>query len=168
MKMIKIFIQGLKDGEYDIDIESPANDVPEMVEEFFGNIHVEGKLRKFAGRFTFIAEVECLAKLICDRSLTEFEENIEADIKLSFKADGYKTNETDPETGVILFNPDDKYLDITDEIREILILNLPMKRIAPEYRKKDFSEIYPEYAVKTEEEGILDDRWEALKKLRSN
>jgi uncharacterized metal-binding protein YceD (DUF177 family) len=166
--MIKIFIQGLKDGEYDIDIESPVSEVPDMFEEFFGNIHVEGKLRKFAGRFTFIAEVECLAKLICDRSLTEFEENIETDIKLSFKADGYKTNDSVSETEEILFNPDDKYLDITNEIREILIISLPMKRVAPEYRKKDFSEIFPDYTVKKAEVGMIDDRWEALKKLRNN
>jgi hypothetical protein len=43
-----------------------------------------------------------------------------------------------------------------------------MKRVAPEYRKKDFSEIFPDYTVKKAEVGMIDDRWEALKKLRNN
>lgn len=162
-------MQGLKDGEYDIDLDIPVEEVPDLTEEFFGEIHIEGMLRKFAGRFTLVAEAEVQVKLICDRSLKEFIEDIEAVIKLSFKSAEYKSDSFDENSEEIIFNADDKYLDITNEVREILTLSLPMKRVAPEYRKKDFSELYPEYSANgTEINEIIDDRWAPLKNLSSN
>jgi uncharacterized metal-binding protein YceD (DUF177 family) len=167
--MIRIFIQGIKDGEYNIDMDTDVSEVPDILEEFFGNIHIEGKLKKFGSRFTLIAEAECSAKLICDRSLKEFVEEIPVEIKLSFIANPLKSPEINDETQEIFFHPDDKYLDITEEVREIFAISLPMKRVAPEYRNKDLKDLYPEY-VKTDDNisGDIDDRWAPLKNLISN
>ncbi len=165
--MIKIFIQGLKDGNYDIELKVPVEEVPEINEEYFGNIKIKGKLIKLGKRFTFNGDTECSAKLICDRSLEEYIEEIYAKIELSFIKKDFN-NELKEEDDVIYYNDDDKFLDITKAIREIFAISLPMKRISPKYRNKSIEEIYPEYAKKLKESKIIDDRWEVLKSLKIN
>ncbi len=172
--MVGIFKQGLKDGEYEIDMDFPVNEVPEMFEEYFGNIHLEGKLRKFGGRYSIIIEADCMAKMICDRSLKEFTEEISVNVKLAFITDGTLRQAQDEGTKdiskEIVIHADDKYIDITNEVREIFAIGLPMKRIAPEYRTKNFSELYPEYSSRNNNGNSvnIDERWIPLMKLKNN
>ncbi|MGA2296097.1 MAG: hypothetical protein ABSG15_00935, partial [FCB group bacterium] len=85
--MIRIFIQGIKDGEHDIEFSVPVEEVPEMFPEFCGQIRIKGKLRKSNKRYTLVGIVECTANLICDISLKEFTENITGDFEIAFLAD---------------------------------------------------------------------------------
>ena len=64
-------------------------------------------------------------------------------------------------------------IDITEEIREELAVNLPMKRIAPEFEDKEFEEIFTEYTNKknpaiADKVSIIDERWAPLKNLKIN
>lgn len=164
--MINLFIQGIKEGEHDIEMDVPVEEVPEMFPEYFGNIHIEGKLRKIGNRYSFIAEADCMSKLICDRSLKEYNEEISVEIKLSFMAASAGGLEKFHENEIII-NPEDKNIDISYEVREIFGVNLPMKRVAPEYRNVDFKDLYPEYSAESvlNSNDSFDERWAPLKKL---
>jgi uncharacterized metal-binding protein YceD (DUF177 family) len=174
--MLKIFIQGLKDGEYDVELTSKAGDIPEMFEEFIGDVTVTGKLKILGKRFTFIGVAECQAKMECDLTLKEFTETITAEIKMAIIADNTllslsRQNDYQDER---VIHEDDKYIDISSDVREELALNLPMKRIFPEYRGKSFEEIFPEFGKKPASTGkkkknaVADDRWNVLKNLKLN
>ena len=68
---------------------------------------------------------------------------------------------------------DEKYIDITEDIREEMIVHLPMKRIAPEYRGKNFEDIFPQLTgkkmkKKKNKDQEIDDRWSALKNIKLN
>lgn len=171
--MISIFIQGMKDGQREIDLEIPVSNVPEFDDMFFGNIHIEGILRKLGNRFSLVIDISCKAKLICDRSLEEYEDEINGNLKLSFISDTtlLKLGGNSDNSEEVIIRTDDKSIDITNEVKEILIVNIPMKRIAPQYRRKNFEELYPEYSSKSAEtetfDGI-DERWEVLKNLKLN
>ena len=175
--MIKIYIQGLKDGFYDIDMMNPVTDVDEIFPEFFGNITVKGKLRKFGKRFTFTGSIVCNAKLICDLSLKEYIQEIRGELNTSFLADSVlfrlheAENSTDDETERII-HEDDKFIDISPEVREELAISIPMKRISPEFADKDFEDLYPQYSTKYKsfdpETVEEDQRWSVLKKLKLN
>ena len=153
--MVSITIQGIKDGQYEIDIEADVREVEGMFPEFIGNLTVKGKLIKLGSRFSVIAEVMCTARLVCDLSLQEFDEPVKAELKSSYLAntdlwrmrisDEYADNEER------LISEDSKVIDITNEIREQLAVNLPMKRIAPELSGKSFEEIHPELTDKKSE-----------------
>ncbi len=169
--MINIFIQGMIDGKREINLDFSVSNVPDLKKEFFGDIHIEGILGKFGSRFTLELDVSCKAKLICDRSLEEYEDEINGNLKLSFISNTtlLKMNDNDEYDEEIIVRSDDKNLDITNEVKEILIINMPMKRIAPQYRRKDFEELFPEYASKSiKEDDIIDERWKALKNLKLN
>ncbi len=175
-KVLRIFIQGLKDGIYDVDEKTDASSFSGLSPEYQGDISLIGKLYIVGKRYSFKGKTNAKVVLECDLSLEEYEENIEFDIKASFFADNelFFLNEeneiTDSEQHII--NEDDKYLDLTDDIREELIVHLPMKRIHPKYKGKTFEQIHPELSEKktkkVKKDEPVDDRWSALKNLKLN
>lgn len=164
--MFKILVKGLKDGTYDIDMQQDASTVPDMFPEFQGVVNLIGTLTILGKRFSFIGKANCDAKLICDISLTEFTENISAEISASYIADNNLLNDNvDPDRAERIISEDDKYIDLTEIIREELAVSLPMKRIAPEYRNKNFDEVFPQFSANSAPETSDDDRWAALKDI---
>jgi uncharacterized metal-binding protein YceD (DUF177 family) len=174
--MFKIHIQGLKDGIYDIQQSCEVERIPYIAEEYFGDITLNGSLKVLGKRFYFTGEVECKARLICDISLKEFVENIKVDLKVSFFGNHSlrRIQIYDPKQDIseIIIDEDDKFIDLTNEIREQLVVNLPMKRIAPKYVGKTIEEIYPEYtgiiSKKKHTAEPVDDRWAPLTKLKKS
>jgi uncharacterized metal-binding protein YceD (DUF177 family) len=171
--MIKIYIQGIKDGVYDVEQEIPVSDVPEIYPEFFGNISLKGKLRKFADRYTFTGTAECSANFICDISATEYSDVVTAEINTSYLMDSKQRNNKhsdaeNPEEGVKLIAEEDKFIDLSDDVREELAVNIPMKKVAPQFSDKSFEEIFPEYSADSKVKNDIDDRWSILNKLKIN
>ncbi len=170
--MIKIFIQGLEDGLHDVRMTEPISEVPDMYEEYFGEIKIEGGLRKLGGRYNLTGEASCMASLTCDLTLEEFDERITVDLNLAFiEGDNFEDeDEEEKEYDERVIGAEDKFLDITNDIRELFAVSLPMKKVAPKHRGKDFSDIYPEYSADKDkkDEDEIDDRWAPLKNLKNN
>ncbi|MES2765685.1 MAG: DUF177 domain-containing protein [Bacteroidota bacterium] len=182
--MITIPIQGMGDGIHTVMLSVPVENIEDMSPEFFGNVVVEGQIQKIGTRYTFTGIAECQATLTCDRSLTDYAEPIKAEIAVSYMAnsDLLKTAESSAskDDKVKLIRDDQREIDITEEVREELVVNIPMKRIAPDYRDKELEDIFPEIAAKSTDEipskkssknkplkeDEIDDRWAALKKLK--
>ncbi len=177
--MITIPIQGMGDGIHTVMLSVPVENIEDMSPEFFGNVVVEGQVQKIGTRYTFTGTAECQATLTCDRSLIDYAEPIKAEIAVSYMAnsDLLKTAESSAskDDKVKLIRDDQREIDITDEVREELVVNIPMKRIAPEYRDKELEDIFPEIAAREPDgksakkplkEDEIDDRWAALKKLK--
>jgi len=167
--MIKIYVKGLKDGLHDVELSEPVNAVPDISEEFFGNIEVTGKLRILGNRFNFTGKVVCSANLICDRTLKEFVQIIEAEFSAAYivNTSGSAIDDFVQEEKERILSKEEKYIDITDDVREVLILNVPMKKIAPDVNDMEFEDIYPEYSAKKNKK-IDEDRWSALKNIKIN
>ena len=173
--MIKILIHGIKDGIHVIRQEIPVSEIEGICKEFIGNIYIDGKLRKLGNRYSITGRAECTAKLVCDRTLKEFEENIVADIKISFLADDslFHSN-ADLEAARaenIIIREDNKYIDITQEVREQLAVMLPLKRLAPEFADVEFEQLFPQYSNKHYSDiqsKEIDERWAPLKKIKFN
>ncbi len=173
--MIRIFIQGLKDGKHSVEIQAPVEEIPELSPEFFGNVSISGNFRKHQQRYTFVCKIICSVKLTCDLSLEEYEDTVEFQYRTSFIKDNslyFDQKHRDiEEHEEIAIHEDDKYIDITNDLREELIIHLPMKRISPRYKTKSFEELYPEYTGNKKQlknDKPIDDRWSALKKIKLN
>jgi uncharacterized metal-binding protein YceD (DUF177 family) len=179
--MLKILVKGIKDGEYDVDISSPVKEIEGFFPEFFGEVRFRGKLRILGKRYTVEGIAECEAHLICDLSLEEYTETISVQITSSFYANNelyyamQGISEELRETTEHIIHEDDKYIDISEDVRQELAIHLPMKRIAPQYRGKSFEDIYPQFSAEsTQKKGKkiqsddVDERWNELKKLKFN
>lgn len=179
--MLKILVKGIKDGEYDIDISSPVEEIEGFFPEFFGEVRFRGKLRIVGKRYAVEGIAECEAHLVCDLSMEEYTETISVHISSSFYANNelyYASkgiSEELRETSEHIIHEDDKYIDISEDVRQELAIHLPMKRIAPKYRGKSFEDIYPQYSAdapkkksKSKKPEEIDERWSELKKLKFN
>jgi uncharacterized protein len=173
--MIKISIYNLVDGEHPVDIQANVSDVPDIFPEFIGNINIKGNIRKLGKRYTLIANLNCTARLICDRSLKEFEQLISAELHLDYLADNYlfkiNSNSYSYDDETIIISEDVRYIDLSEYVREALALNLPMKRVSPEYADKMFEEVFPEYSSKKYDinENIeISEFWDSLKNININ
>ncbi len=190
--MILIAIQGMSGGSRDIELEFPVDNIDNILPEFFGNIALKGTLRRLNDRFAFNGKASCMARLVCDRSLKEFDMLIEAAISISLlrendlnKIDdlnkigkndkiGKNSDEAEFEANIIKY--DDKQIDITDEVIQGLAVAIPMKKISPEYEDVDFNEILlgktgrkPEDITTIDDNNInIDDRWSELRKIKTN
>lgn len=169
--MLKVFIQGLKDGVYEVEVECPVEQIADMFPEFSGIVRAKGSMRILGKRHTINVVAECEAKLVCDISLEEYTENITATLDVAYIADeelftiGADSDIAAAEERII--HPDNKYIDITEEVREELCVNLPLKRIAPAYRDQDLAEIFPDL-VQDNTSAPIDDRWANLKNIKLN
>lgn len=172
--MIAITIQGLNDGVHEFDLDVPVSDIPLMSSDFIGAVHVEGRLQKRGRHFDVEWNATATARLVCDRSLEEFDEVITADVMQEFVADTHRAlawakNEQDVNDQVIPIREDAHVIDITDDVRQELMVNVPMRRVAPQYRDKELTELFPELKDRDADAPHADvavDQWAALKKLK--
>lgn len=174
--MIAINIVGFRDGSRPFKIEESVSELPSFHGEFVGTVLVEGVLRKHRNGITLDAHAEGVARLICDRSLEEFDEPISASFFVEFVDDaslarqqrGRIADLDDDEVRGI--GEDDRVIDITEDVRQVLTIALPMRHVAPAYRDRPLDEIHPAFTGRDvegggEEKG-LDDRWTDLEKLK--
>ena len=118
-------------------------------------------------RETFIEadfKIEGNARLVCDRSLDEFDYPISITKKIVFKY-GEEPQEVSDE--IIIITADQDKLDLGQLMYEFIALQIPMKKLHPRFRDDENKEglVYTSSTDKDSEEKI-DPRWEMLKKLK--
>jgi len=165
ISVIGIYIQGLKDGEYTIHETCNAEDVNEMPPEYKGTLNVNGKLRKHINRYLIDAEIDVTAYLQCDLSLEEYQENIRTSFHATYII-GVSSDNGDEHNNIFVIGDDTKEIALDYVIREELLLALPLKRISPQWRNKDWQQPIQE-EIK-ENEPLPSDTWAVLKNLQSN
>ncbi len=172
--MVTIFIQGLEDGTHNVELKELVSSVEDLFPEFYGEIYITGKLKKLGNRFTVSLVCSSNAQLICDRTGEEFSEGIRTSFEATFVADNSLFRSTDDSNSAdssILMKEDVKALDITELLRDELGLALPIKRICPQYKEKEFEEMFPhlshiESKEQNDNDEPIDDRWAVLQSLK--
>jgi uncharacterized metal-binding protein YceD (DUF177 family) len=171
--MVAISIQGLHDGVHPIDMTVPVGDIDGLSGEFQGDIIIVGELIRNGKRMHLYADITASARLICDRSLEEYSEAVQCSLELDAVVDNELAikQASAPERleDVIGVRDDQKVLPITDDIRQELVLALPMRKVSPAWRDRDLSELYPsahESSTDHDANNALDERWAALRSLK--
>lgn len=144
----------------DLDLEDEVALVQAVVDvEFYKTNHfLEIKLN-----------VAAEAEMVCDRSLKAFNEELKGAYHILFEPN--LVDESEGEKGAVRQIPHgDLKINITDEVRDTIMLNVPVKKIHPDFfdsngNLKDFEtkKFGPE---PDNDDEIVDPRWAALKKLK--
>ncbi len=115
-------------------------------------------------------DVNATVELICDRSLDNFDYEIEKDYNILFEAEEVEEM-ADEGNAVRMINFKAQEIDIEHEVRDTIFLALPVKKLHPKYLDENGNP--KEYFQKTfgnnDDEGEteqIDPRWEALKELK--
>lgn len=168
--MILIQIQGMQDGRAPFDITVPASDIPDFPAEFPSEIRVVGTVTRTGRRFRVDCDVSTTARLICDRSLEEYDEPMRVDLSLVYVIDNEAAVRREPDVvdddGPIPLREDAKVIDVSDEVRQELVVHLPMRRVSPQYRDKDIAEIFGDLDKAENHDVENDDTWAALRGIQ--
>lgn len=101
------------------------------------------------------------AQLECDRSLDLFDYPVTVDRKVVFK---YGEEQTEVSDEIIIIPSDQPQLELGQLMYEFIALEIPMKKLHPRFKDDDTEGNW--VFTSEQEEGTIDPRWEALKKLK--
>ena len=132
-----------------------------MDEDVFSDIRVALELDvakgRIVARYTALAE----AHLVCDRTARPFVEQVEGSHLVLFTTDELSCPE-DESYDVSVYSEADRYLDLTEEVRDTLVLSLPARRIAP-----GAEDVVIPTRFGADDGEDTDPRWDELKKLQN-
>ncbi len=140
----------------------------ELVSE--GTLKAVVALSKHETFIEAIFEIQGSVRLLCDRSLEEFDFPISTRHKLVYKY-GDENKEISEE--MVMIHRDSASLDLGQPMYEYITLAVPMKKLHPRFQEEDDSSeegklIYTssDNSKDDDEDGSVDPRWEILKKLK--
>lgn len=165
--MLNVSILGMEDGEHAFEVSCESATIQDLFPEFIGSVQVNGILKKQGKRLTLHAQASCDANLVCDVSGEEFTQRIESELKLQYLLDSqlYSLRQSDSEGDEIILRDDEELIDITEEVRQELVIHLPMRRVAPAYVNTTFEALHPELLDDKKDSDNSESPFAALKHL---
>lgn len=161
--MLSINIVGLSPGVHDILLEPSAEDV-ELDPSAFRNVRVALHLERKPDQVFVMLDTSAVANLECDRTLAPFEQEVEGQYQVLFAPPEMATALENKED-IRLLEPDEEEIDITDVVRDTLLLAVPQRKVAPGAEDVDIPTRFPEPGAEPDD---VDPRWAALRALRDD
>lgn len=160
--MLELSLAALQPGLHTFHFD-PSPETVDLDPAEFDDIEVDVHLDLQERQALVNLQTAATARLICDRTLVPFEQEIEGSHTLLFTASAAPENDNALDD-VRPLSPDDLSLDLTEAVRDTLVLALPLRRIAPEAENLDLQTEFGDPA----DEDDIDPRWEALRNLGSD
>jgi uncharacterized protein len=163
---MELRISGLSDGEYPFKFVVPAGDIG--ADSFIGDVVVEGTLRKFTNQLLVSGTAMGTHVTECDRCLTELQQEITTPVNLYYRAtgEGAVAEESD-DIDMRWFHAEQESIALDDEVRQSLLLALPLKSICEE----NCQGLCPSCGIDLNREQcncnqpVIDPRWEKLAEI---
>ena len=160
--MLELSIAALQPGTHTFHLHPPPEAL-DLDPAEFSDLEVEAHLDLQPRQALVNLDASATAHLVCDRTLVPFDQDIQGSHTFLFTSSPPSEN-TDLLDDVRPFSPDDLSLDLTEAVRDTLLLALPLRRIAPEAEDLD---LQTEFGLPADGDNT-DPRWEALRHLSSN
>ena len=146
---------------------------PEFLKKYDAGLVSEGSFKVqvvLDKRETFLDanfKIKGSVKLVCDRSLDEFDYLIDVSPKIIFK---FGDEDKEISEDVVMIHRGTESLELGKFIYEFIALAIPMKKLHPRFENESDDEGGIIYTSETGEEkkDEIDPRWEMLKKLNKN
>ena len=161
--MLTIDIASLEPGVHYKELEPEADEL-DLDSEKFKHLHVLARLDCQDDRILVTLDARATAVLECDRTLKDFEEEIAGEYSLLFAPPDFAGEDDDRYEEVRELLPYDREIDVTDAVRDTLLLAVPQRKVAPGAEEAD---IQTEFGRDPDEADAIDPRWEALRELRA-
>lgn len=157
--MLRIDIRSMKPGVHERTLEPTAADL-DVDPDAFKDIRADVRMDYSGTRMLVSVKVSATALLRCDRTLVLFSKHIEGSYGVLFVPPESIEPDTD-EDDIRPLHATDEEIDLTDIVRDTLLLAVPVRKIAPGAEDADIPTVFGE-----PEESEPDPRWIALQKLR--
>ncbi len=160
--MLQIKIANLKPGIHRFELK-PDAEALDLDPSKFENIRVDAQLDYHEERILVRLAARADATLECDRTLEEFSQPLQGEHSILFAPLDVAEAAAAQFEDVRALQPGDQEIDITEAVRDTLLLAIPARCIAPGAEER---EIPTEFGKPDGEQGAIDPRWEALRKLK--
>ena len=158
--MLQINIASLKPGVHHFELK-PTIEALDLDPETFADVAVAARLDVQGSRVLVLLQASAQATLTCDRTLVRFQQPVEGTFTLLFAPPEMAQDLDEEDDNLRVLYPSDQEIDLTDAVRDTLMLALPVRRIAPGAEDADLP---MQFGSADDAEG--DPRWEALRALR--
>ena len=169
--MLTVDIASLSPGIHHVEF-APTADEAGVDPSTFRDIRIEAELQYHRDRILVKLQAAATATLTCDRTLKEYEQPVADSYNLLFGPpemvgeDGEEFEEVRP------LSPSDNELDLTDVVRDTLLLALPQRRISPEAQDEPIEKTFGASSEEDDrgedsQDDPVDPRWSELKKLKN-
>ena len=163
--MLTVDITTLSDGIHHLDFD-PSAEEASLDPKTFEDIHVETEMQCHRDRILVKLWATATAELTCDRTLEPFEQDVAGEYSLLFGPPEMVGREGEEFEEVRPLHPGDKEIDLTDVVRDTLLLALPQRQIAPGAEDEPIANEFG--APDEDEEEPIDPRWSELRQLRDD
>ena len=153
----RVRIAPLPDGLHEETLRPSAESLG-LDPDVFADVEVDVRLDLAERRVLAAYTARATARLTCDRTLAPYEQTVEGAHAVLFTADA----PAEDDDGVAPLADDATHVDLTEPVRDTLLLALPLRRVCPD---AEDAEIETQFGGPAEDEPA-DDRWAALEALR--
>lgn len=162
--MLTIDISSLSTGIHRLEL-APSATQANLDPSTFEEIQVDAVLQYHRDRILVQMHATATAELTCDRTLQPYEEEIEGEYNVLFAPPDMEGQEGEEFEEVRPLDPSDREIDLTDVVRDTLLLAIPQRKIAPGAEDEPIDR---EFGATDEEDddGPVDPRWSDLEKLK--
>ena len=163
---MQIRIHGIANGKHIIKLENNVKKIPDIFPEFIGDVELDGTLTKTQNRFHFIGKAKCKVQLVCDFCLEEYLDIINADVETNFIVSSqmyFMQKDSDVVPDELALHEDTTHYDITLDVKDSLVLSLPMRCLCSNCNGKTFAEIRSNTEPNNKP---IDPRWSKLKDIK--
>lgn len=163
--MLTVDIASLSEGIHHVEF-TPVPEAVDLDPSTFRDLQVEAELQYHRDRILVKLRAAATATLTCDRTLKEYDQPVAGSYNLLFGPPEMVGQEGDEFEEVRPLTPSDNELDLTDVVRDTLVLSLPQRRIAPDAEDESIEQVFGAPAEEEASDEPVDPRWSELKKLR--
>lgn len=162
--MLTVDISSLSTGIHHLEL-APSAAQANLDPSTFEEIQVDAVLQYHRDRILVQMHATATAELTCDRTLQSYEEEIEGEYNVLFGPPDMQGQEGEEFEEVRPLDPTDREIDLTDVVRDTLLLAIPQRKIAPGAEDEPIDR---EFGATAEEDddGPVDPRWSDLEKLK--
>lgn len=165
--MLTVDITPFSSGIHHIELTPSADDVG-LDPATFDDIHVDAVLQCHRDRILVKMQATATAELTCDRTLRPYDQPLDGSYNVLFGPPSMVGQDGEEFEEVRPLDPADREIDLTDVVRDTLLLAIPQRCIAPGAEEEAIDrEFGPDDPPEGEEEPI-DPRWSELQKLKDN
>ena len=155
--MLRVDLAPLALGLHEVELTPSAADL-DLDPEVFDDIAVALRLDVAERRVRADYATRAVATLECDRTLAQYRQVVEGTHEVLFTSAPIADDVED-----VYPLPDQGHeVDLTEPVRDTILLSLPLRRVAPE---AEDAEIQMSFGGSDEDEPT-DHRWDALRRLR--
>ncbi len=159
--MLELRISALSPGVHNFTLY-PSPDDLDLVDQAFRDITVDVRLDLSDNQAHVTLDTSAIAALVCDRTLVDFEQEVEGSHEVVFSSAAAHAIDAgaEPTEDLLPLGDNQVALDLTTPVRDTLMLSLPSRRVAPGAEDAEIPTSFGE--LRDSDGDAIDSRWQAL------